>query len=506
MPRGGGGGFGGGFRGGGGFGGGFRGGGMRGGSFGGRGGYGRPSGRPFGRTGASRTVSRSPRGPYSHRGYRPHRRYYRSSWWYMRPWYSRWWYNPYWAGHYYRPWYYSPVYIGGGTVLIIALALILLPIFGIVFWFPFSDADVDGNVSYRSTETLYYNEFWYEYEYIKEFNDITINNVQSSQAVINFGIHNGPFESLPTKLLITTEIGPITLQSGEYQYLWFFLRPGSSIDYDFNSSGQVDFFIGDGNDLYLWNQGGSPAFYIDVPNTNGDTGTLATITNADDYYVVWYNEGVSSIDVDFTVDFTENGVVDFNQAYFHLNETMDIQNKLFEIPSGLSGNWYFFIYFDPMNSPAESTTITFDVSYETGKSSIERWSEVQWIFIIIVVVALVLLVAAVVARKSQKKLKLKSPTTATPKPITTPTTTTTPTSKVSPYKVVPKAELNCIRCGASIHSDSKYCPKCGGKVEGRQIGSSTVITKANAKTCSLCGSKLTGSEKFCKWCGTKIEV
>jgi len=501
VPRGGGGGFGGGgFRGGGFGGGGFRGGGYRGGSFGGRGGYGRPSGRPFGRTGASRTTSRSPSGPYSHRGYRPHRRYYRPMWWYHRPWYYRWWYNPMWAGSYYRPWYYSPVYVGGGAVLLIALALIILPIAGVAFMFPFSDADENGYVTYRSTETLNYNEFWYEYEYIKQGNEITINSVQSSVADINFGLWDSPFESLPTISLLTTEIGPISLQNDEYKYLWFFLRPGSSIVYDFNSSGPVDFFIADYDDMYSWNQGGSPLFYKDESNTNGNTGSIA-ITNADDYYVVWYNIGGSNIDVDFSVNFTESGVVDFTEADLYFIETKDISQQSFTVPE--SGNWYFFIYFDPMNSPVDSTTITFDVSYETGKSSIDRWSEIRWILIIVLSVVVILLVAAVIARKGQKKLKLKAPSTTTPTPAST--TLPTPKAKISPYKQIPTAKLKCIRCGASLHSDSKFCPKCGGKVEGRQIGSSTVITKANAKTCSLCGSKLSGTDKFCKWCGTKIE-
>ncbi|MHA1933192.1 MAG: hypothetical protein ACW96X_11660, partial [Promethearchaeota archaeon] len=188
MPRGGGGGGGfrgGGFRGGGGFGGG----GFRGGGFGGgyRGGGGRSSGRPFGRTGAPRTTSGSRSGPYSHRYYRPHRRYYRPSWWYHRPWYYRWWYSPWWAGHYYRPWYYSPMYVGGGITSIILFALILLPIAGVTFLFPFSDADTNGYVNYRSTETLYFNEFWYEYEHIEAGNDITF-SVDSSPSDITFAI------------------------------------------------------------------------------------------------------------------------------------------------------------------------------------------------------------------------------------------------------------------------------------------------------------------------------
>ncbi|MFX0037397.1 MAG: hypothetical protein ACFE9I_17380, partial [Candidatus Hermodarchaeota archaeon] len=196
MPRGGG--FrGGGFRGGGarggGFGGGFRGGGFRGAPGAIRGGYrGSSSGRPFGRTGATRITSRSPRGPYSHTYYHPHRSYYRPYWWYYRPWYWRWWYSPWWAGHWYRPWYYSPVYIGGGIVFMIILALIILPIAGVAFLFPFSDADIGGNVNYRSTETLYFNEFWYEYEYIEEGNDITF-FVQSSMSVITFAIWDQPF-------------------------------------------------------------------------------------------------------------------------------------------------------------------------------------------------------------------------------------------------------------------------------------------------------------------------
>jgi len=499
MPRGGGFGGGGGFRGGGFGGGGFRGGGFRGGSFGGRGGYGRSSGRPFGRTGASRVSSRSPSGPYSHRGYRPHRRYYRPGWWYHRPWYYRWWYNPMWAGHYYRPWYYSPVYVGGGVVLLIALALIILPIAGVAFMFPFSNADENGMVSYRSTETLNYNEFWYEYEYIEQGNDMTINTVQSSQADINFGIWNHPFESLPTKSIVTTEIGPITLQNNGYEYLWFFLRSGSSIDYDFNSSGLVDFFIADYDDMVSWNQGGSPLFYIDESNTNGDTGSLP-ISNTDDYYVVWYNDGASTVNVDLTVDFTESGVVDFTAADFYINETDYIPQQSFTVPT--SGNWYFFIYFDPMNSPVDSTTITFDVSYETGKSSVERWSDIRWVLIIVLSVVIILLVAALIARKGQKRLKLKSPTK-------TKAQTSTSPYKTAPSKITiekaPEKVKKCKRCKAPIKPETKFCSNCGGKIEGRTIGKPSVTTPAKAKACSLCGSKLSGTEKFCKWCGTRIE-
>ena len=484
MPRGGGGGGfrGGGFRGGGSFGGG----GLRGG-----GGYrGRSSGTPFGRTGATRITSRSPRGPYSHSHYRPHRRYYRPSWWYHRPWYYRWWYSPWWAGHYYRPWYYSPMYVGGGIIFFILFALILLPIVGVSFWYPFNDADTSGLVNYRSTETLYFNEFWYEYEYIEIGNEMTF-TVQSSPSDITFAIWNQPFESLPTTTVNIPVVGSRIIIADNFWTEWLFLRPGSTIDYEFNTSSSIDFFIADGTDFYWWNQGNSPSFYVNEANTTQSSGSLS-ITSAHDYYIVWYNDGVSSVTVDYSVNYTATDVVDFTATFETQEAVTIISQDTFSVPQ--SGNWYFFIYFDPMNAPEESTSITFDVSYDTGLTSNDRWLNVQWILIIILVIVIIILIAAVIARRGQKKLKLKEPEK-------------TPT-KETPYKKEKKisiTEINCIRCGASLHSDSKFCPKCGGKVEGRQIVSSSVSTPANAKACSLCGSKLSGTEKFCKWCGTKIE-
>ncbi len=490
MPRGGGGGFrGGGFRGGGFRGGGFRGGGFSGGFRGSVGG----GGRPFGRTGATRISSRSPRGPYSHTYHRPHRRYYRPAWWYHRPWYWRWWYSPWWAGRWYRPWYYSPVYIVGGITFMIVLALIILPLAGVALLYPFSDANAEGMVTYRSTETLYFNEFWYEYEYIEEGNEISINRIQSNLVDINFAIDDRPFERIPTKTMYFREIDFISLDAEQYEYLWLFLRPGSLIEYDFNSSNSIDFFIADGYDLYSWDQGESPDFYVNKPNTNVETGSFS-VTEANDYYVVWYNDEASTVDIDFTVDFSVASVVDFTTTNFYINETTYISEETFTVPN--SGNWYFFIYFDPINSIEEYTTITFDVSYDTGKTSVNRWLDVQWIFIIVLVVVVIILIAALIARRSQKKLKLKTPTKTTP-------------AKVSPYKTTtPKAEekvSKCPRCEAPLKPDAKFCSKCGGKIEGRQIGQPTITTPAKSKTCSLCGSKLSEKEKFCKWCGTKVE-
>jgi RNA polymerase subunit RPABC4/transcription elongation factor Spt4 len=490
MPRGGGGmRGGGGFRGGG-FGGGFRGGGFRGGPSSFRMPRGTPSGTPFGRTGATRITSRSPSGPYRHSYYRPYRSYYRWGYWGYRPWYYRWWYSPYWIGHWYRPWYYSPVYVGGGIVFAIILGLILLPLFGVALWFPFSSADANGYVNYRSTETIYYNEYWYEYEYIEAGNQITY-SVQSSPEVISFAIWNQPFETIPKTTIEDGFADSFTLLNNYYEYYSVYLKPGSSIDYNFNSTSSVDFFIADANQLYNWNQGGSPTFYYELNGVTTDTGGIS-ISSAKDYYLVWFNGYGSSAYVEFIANFTAVDVYDLTAAYESHIAVTTITQDTFTVPA--DGNWYFFVYFDPLNSPAESTDITFDVTYDTGINGADRWVSISPILIGILVVIVIILIAAIVARSGQKKMSKKQPKEAQQAQI-----------KTIPGKKEAVSESKCIRCGNSLRPDANFCPVCGGKVEGRTIGTSDIITPADSKTCSLCGSKLEENAKFCKWCGTQVE-
>jgi hypothetical protein len=282
----------------------------------------------------------------------------------------------------------------------------------------------------------------------------------------------------------------------DYWSEWLFLRAGSSITYDFNASESLDFFIADAYDFQTWYSGGSPTFPVSDLNIDQGSGTY-NVPATQDYYVVWYNDGLSPIDVDYTLNYTAVNVPDFSSTYETNEDVTLIATDTFNVPT--PGNWYFFVYFDPMNSPEESTTITFDVIYDTGVTYQERWLDISWILIIVLVIVVIILIAAVIARRGQKKLKLKAPTTPEQK-------------KVSPYKVTPseketvkKEELKCIRCNATIKPGSKFCSKCGGKIEGRQVGVPSITTPAAAKTCSLCGSKLTGTEKFCKWCGTQVE-
>ena len=481
MPRGGG-----GFRGGG-FSGGFRGGGFRGSSASFRMGGARSSGTPFGRTGATRITSRAPRGPYRHSYYRPHRRYSRFGY---RPWYWHAWYNPWWAGRWYRPWYYSPVYVGGGITIAIVLGLILLPLAGIALWFPFSTADTDGYVNYRSTETLYFNEYWYEYEYIKSGNDITY-SVQSSPSLISFAIWDEPFESLPTTTKIGNDSDQFSLVNNYYEYISYFLKPGSSIHYNYSASGQIDFFIANGYDFYQWNQGGSPSFYVLEDNVDQGSGDYS-ISEARDYYLVWHNEGGTTVNVNITIDYSATNVIDITKADYYEEGVYSISQNTFIVPN--DGDWYFFVYFDPMLSLEETTSITFDVSYDTGVTSTDRWVSIQPILITIIVVAGIVVVAALIARSGQKKLKSKP---------SKPSSKAIPAKK--PVKAAKSSTSKCMRCGSVVRKDAHFCPNCGGKIEGRSIGTPSKVTPSNSKSCSLCGSKLSTSDKFCKWCGTGVE-
>jgi len=394
------------------------------------------------------------------------------------------------------------MYVGGGITIAIVLGLILLPLAGIALWFPFSNANTEGTVNYRSTETLYFNEYWYEYENIKEGNDITY-SIQSLSSLISFAIWDQPFEDLPTTTKNGNDTDELVLTNDWYEYIQYYLKPGSSITYNFNASSQIDFFIASGQDLYDWNLGGSPSFFVDSPNVIQGS-DVYNVLSAMDYYLVWYNDGLPTVTVNFTIDYEARNVIDLSEADFYVEGVDTVSQDIFEVPN--DGNWYFFVYFDPMLSPEESTTITFDVTYDTGITSVDRWIDIQPILIIIIVVVGVIIVAALLARRGQKKLKSKTSSKVAPAKAAP--------AKAAPAKAAPakaakkkpkKSTSTCIRCKSSIRSDANFCPNCGGKVEGRITRIPTKVTPAKAKSCSFCGSKLVVDDKFCKWCGTKIE-
>ncbi|MHA1339951.1 MAG: zinc ribbon domain-containing protein [Promethearchaeota archaeon] len=487
MPRGGG-SFGGGFKGGGsiGFGGGFR-----------SGGFG-TSTRPFGRTGANRIVNRPLKGPYSHSYYRRYRLYYGYRWGYYRPWY----FSPFW-GYYYRPWYRAPIFIGGGIILAIILSLIILPIAGIAIAYPFDNADSSGNVIYRDTQTLYFNEYWYEYEYIKAGHDITF-SLQSTPSFVTFIIDDEPFWNLPTTTKISSEIDNMILAGMQYQYIQIFLKYGSKFQYEFSSSGPVSFFISDGENLNKWVKGQSSSFYVEKTNTNNENGEYY-VYESQDYYIVWANYGSSSVNINYNITYHAANVIDTSKVDYAIEKTKFIPETVFKVPT--DGEWYFFIYFDPLNAPEESTTITFDVKYETGVTSIERWASIRPVLIGFVIFIGFLILIGATARSVQKKNKdkLKKQQTQQPQQIQQPRQTQQPQQTQQPSNTTPASSYgrNCLNCGEPLTPSAIYCPNCGKKVEGRAISKTNTVPMQ--KFCKLCGNELSPTDKFCTECGAKIK-
>ena len=493
MPRGGGGGFGGGGFGGGGF----RGGGFRGGSRSYRSGSVRSSGRPFGRTGSRRTVSRSPRSS-SHRRSHYGRRYWGG---YYRPWYRRPWHWNWWWGYHHRPWYYGPVYWSGGLVLGILALLIILPIIGMaVIPYPFTNASSDGVVNYSDTQTLNFNEYWYEKESMKSGQEIQYQLVDAYSSV-TFMIWDEPFENFDTMQTITgNHSGTLTVQGDhDYQYLGFFLKPGSTLDVNFTTTDSLEFFIADATDLNRWNNWETITPEIYDASTNGEIAHF-TIPWAQDWYIVWYNPGSSSIDVTYDVDYTAVDLPDFHEAYVLFEEVEFVSQDTFTVPN--DGTWYFFIYVDPFVNPAESVEITFDVSFHLDETyHQDQWLEIQPILMIIAGLVILLLVIAIIQRVTSKKTK---PEETPPAPSAT---TETPTSPTPPTKttIITDKKNKCHRCNYTYKSGEIYCTNCGAKRVGREYGLSTVTTPAKSKNCSSCGTFIKSGSRFCKNCGAKIE-
>ena len=99
----------------------------------------------------------------------------------------------------------------------IIFMLILLPLMGVAFAFPGSSYDASGTINYRSTETLYFNEYWYEFERVDAGSTMTF-TIQSTPDVVSFAIADHPFEDFP----LTTKTGEgnysIDLQPNYYEY------------------------------------------------------------------------------------------------------------------------------------------------------------------------------------------------------------------------------------------------------------------------------------------------
>ncbi len=518
MPRGGGfggGGFrGGGFRGGGGS---FRGSSFRSSSFRSSGFRSSSSSRPFGRTGASRTRinTRSPYTRRSHHSYY-HRPYYRRYHHYHRPYYyRRWYYRPWWAGHYYNPWYRTPGIICGGFVVFIMFFLILLPLVGIAFSFPLAGSSNSGAINYRSTETIYFNEYWYEYESMNAGGQISF-DIQSSTGDVNFAIADHTFDGFGRKSVSGSDSLTFTLQgaSEDYQYYQIFLKAGSTITYEYNASANVNFFIANGEMVYNWDLGDDPVFYRE--ETTDFLSSTYSVLEEQDYYLVWYNPTGADINVNYLIEYAAVNIVDFSDSvYYALGVATESGTVLVEN----TGTYYFFVYLDPFYSAEEATTITFDVTFSTNISNTNRWINFRPWLIIFGLLGIFLIISAVRGRRKQKELNNKNAKNSTSQSAQKMAQRTqkaiygqskSPTIKPQSPSSVTKDEgggsaKKCIFCNTPLSKNAIFCTNCGRKQEGRSIGTVPLTTPYKSKICSFCGRKLPENVSFCPDCGVKVE-
>ncbi len=532
MPRGGGGfgggGFGGGGRGGGfgGFGGGgFRGGGHRGSSPSFRSG---PSGgSPFGRTGAQRSVSRGPRGSNyygRHGGYYGRYGRYGHGWgygwgWGYRPWYGR----GYWFwGRPWGAWYYSPVYIGGGFILFILLLLLVIPFMGLMA-VPYP-ASTTQDIRYSDTQTINYNEYWYESEYLSAGN--TIDYSMQANGPVSFAIADHPFSSFPLTSTRSSGTYSDSFSVGtneDYQYVTFYLYQGDYMNYTYSTTGNLEFFIADGPNMQKWNNYESATLYKDNPSTSSGSGTF-TAPHNQDWYLVWYNSATSgsSITVQMSAQYAISSI-DLSQANVHIINTQNVNPATYTVPS--SGTYYFFIYFDPALSSAQSVTTSFTVTYHKDLTSNDSWKQTSPLLIFLVIIIIVLLVVAIVQRNNAKKYEknkkeqeakggTQTQTQVTqqvstggvgtiPRPSAT-VTDTSPHSGSTYSSDTSTGKNRCHVCGNAYFETDVYCPNCGTKLIGRDYGVPTKSTPSGSQNCAVCGTYLSPGSKFCPDCGTQV--
>lgn len=400
--------------------------------------------------------------------------------------------------------------------------LILLPLFGLAIAYPFSGGS-DTTVNYRSTETLYVNEYWYEYESVSAGDNIQF-SIQSSPGPVSFAIANHPFESFPlVDQSFDVSFSP-QLTYNDFQYYQIFLNPGSSITYDFSSDLPVDFMIVDGNNFNDWYYFDPYDPYIEHLSSTGNSGVLDVPDGYQDYYIVVYNpiEGnIANVDVELNIFATD--IPDLSSAnYYEIGVYSISPTKSFTVPS--SGTWYFFVYNDPLYNMDDYVDITFDVTYDKSANPVnpqDQWANARPTLIWILIISGGFLALIMIARRQQKKNKDKfkkaqtgaATTSTSTTPSTTSATATSTTTATSGSTTTPaqnlattlKHKVKCLSCGTEMEPDAIYCPNCGRKREGRSLGVPLKTTPGNRKYCNFCGAKLPENGNFCESCGTPIK-
>jgi hypothetical protein len=386
----------------------------------------------------------------------------------------------------------------------------LLPVIGLSFAYPFSGAGFSEDIRYSSVETLYYNEYWYEHEQVSAGGTIEF-TIGSSNADIRFAIADHGFNDFPVKTVTGEDSESFSLSPNEYIPYQIWLEQGSTIEYEFNASSVLEFFIVDGENFYNWDISASTSFYEHEINTTAYQDSFLTPESfAQDYYLVWFNSGNSSLDVDVQISFNAVNIIDFSGAAYS-NEQTNYDEDSYTVLT--DGDYYFFIYFDPFFSLEEQTEISFSVTFKTNLSNADRWINSRPVLIVLGIIGIFVLWSAVSGRKQQKINSSKTATQSTSKGGVKSAAKiqqkyyekAKPAAKTVSRTVEPEVKHNCIFCDSEITHNTIYCHSCGRKQEGRKIGTSPVKTPAKSEACYFCGRTLLAGMKFCPDCGSGIK-
>ena len=126
------------------------------------------------------------------------------------------------------------------------------------------------------------------------------------------------------------------------------MNPGSKIDYSFQvNSGDIDFYIFDGQNAYNWDQGNdyTPEFFLNDVSSYTNT-FIANDPEGKDYYLLWYNDGSpsGSRQVNYDINYTAVDVYNLSAAdYSKIKETL-IEDSRINEPRRIKLDIFIFLY------------------------------------------------------------------------------------------------------------------------------------------------------------------
>ncbi len=64
--------------------------------------------------------------------------------------------------------------------------------------------------------------------------------------------------------------------------------------------------------------------------------------------------------------------------------------------------------------------------------------------------------------------------------------------------------MKCKKCGANLAPGTKFCEKCGTKVEEVKVEETKKVADSKKNKCPKCGADNAEGTKFCENCGTSL--